>query len=92
MTRLYFVRHAQPDYSNQDERGRPLSEKGLKDRELVTGFLRDKNISVLLSSPYQRSIDTLRPFAEENGLDFQLREDLRERKIDKEWIEDFAAF
>ncbi len=92
MTKLYFVRHAQSDYSNHDERLRPLSEKGLNDRELVSRFLRDKNISVLLSSPYRRSMETLRPFAEESGLTFQLYEDLRERKIGKEWIEDFDAF
>lgn len=92
MTKLYFVRHAQSDYTNHDERSRPLSEQGLKDRELVTRFLRDKNISVLLSSPYRRSMDTLRPFAEENRLTFQLCEDWRERKIENEWIEDFEAF
>ena len=75
MTKLYFVRHAQSDYANHDDRSRPLSEQGLKDRELVTRFL-----------------DTLRPFAEESGLVFQLCEDWRERKIENGWIEDFEAF
>ena len=38
MTTIYFVRHAEPNYNNHDDILRELSEKGLKDRELVTDF------------------------------------------------------
>ena len=30
MTRIYFVRHAQPEHSWEDDRTRPLSEEGRK--------------------------------------------------------------
>lgn len=31
MTHLYYVRHAQPDYSVHDDLTRPLTEKGMRD-------------------------------------------------------------
>lgn len=92
MTTVYFVRHAQPNYENHDDRSRELSAKGLLDRGLVTDFLSDKNIDVILSSPFKRAYDTVYDFALKNGLDIEVIEDFRERKIDSEWIPDFNAF
>ncbi len=57
MTTIYFVRHAEPNYENHDDLERELSHKGLRDRALVTQFLSDKRISVVLSSPYKRATD-----------------------------------
>lgn len=92
MTIVYFVRHAEPNYYNHDDMLRELTNKGMKDRGLVTAFLEDKNADIVLSSPYKRSIDTVRHFAEQNGLEIGIIEDFRERKIDSIWIEDFAGF
>ena len=64
MTTVYFVRHAEPNYENHDDMTRVLSEKGLRDRRLVTAFLMDKDIDAVLSSPYKRAVDTVRDFAE----------------------------
>ena len=66
MTTIYFIRHAEPNYENHDDMTRELSAKGLKDRKLVTGFLADKQIDVVVSSPYKRAIDTIRDFADKN--------------------------
>ena len=49
MTTVYFVRHAQPNYSNHDDLSRELTEKGLRDCALVTEFLSDKDITAVLS-------------------------------------------
>ncbi len=92
MTRFYFVRHAEPDYSNHNDCLRELSPCGMADRELVTGFLSDKHIDVVISSPFRRAVDTVKPFAEKNGLEIEIMEDFRERKVDSCWIEDFAEF
>lgn len=64
MTTIYFVRHAEPNYTNHDDILRELSEKGLKDRELVTDFFTDKQVDIVLSSPYKRAVDTVLDFAE----------------------------
>ena len=92
MTTVYFVRHAEPNYDNHDDISRELSNKGLRDRKLVTEFLLDKQIDVVLSSPYKRAIDTIADFAELTDLEIQIIEDFRERKVDSEWIDDFNAF
>ena len=92
MTTVYFVRHAEPNFKNHDDLARELTEKGLNDRKLVTEFLMDKDIDVVLSSPYKRSVDTVQDFAERKGLDITIVESFRERKIDSVWIEDFHAF
>ena len=92
MTTVYFVRHAQPNYENHDDMLRELTAKGLEDRKLVTRFLADKNVDVVLSSPFLRSVDTVRDFADTNGLKIGIVEDFRERRIDSVWIEDFNGF
>ena len=67
MTTIYFVRHAEPNYNNHDDMSRELTHKGLKDRVLVTDFLADKQIDVVLSSPYKRAVDTVKEFAEKEN-------------------------
>ena len=92
MTTIYFVRHAEPNYENHDDRHRELTEKGMRDRDAVTDYLMDKEIHAVLSSPYQRAVDTVKHFADARGMEIELVEDFRERKVDSVWIEDFNAF
>ena len=92
ITNVYFVRHAEPNYDNHNDFLRELTSKGLADRALVTEFLADKQIHAVLSSPYKRSVDTVKAFADKHNFTIELVEDFRERKIDSIWIEDFNAF
>lgn len=92
MTKIYFVRHAKPDLSIQDDLLRPLTNIGIIDSKKVTEFLLDKQITKIFSSPYKRAYDTVKDFAERVNLHINIIEDLRERKIDDIWIEDFDAF
>ena len=92
MTKVYFVRHAEPNYNNRDDMSRELTAKGMADREPVTQFLSDKNIEVVLSSPYKRAVDTVAHFADSKGLGIEIVDNFKERKVDSVWIEDFTAF
>ena len=92
MTELYFVRHAEPDYSNHDDMLRPLTEKGMQDRLLAASFLADKNIKAVYSSPFKRAIDTVRPLADKLQLPVLTDAGFRERRVDSVWIDDFDAF
>ncbi|MGF7145871.1 2,3-bisphosphoglycerate-dependent phosphoglycerate mutase [Anaerotaenia torta] len=92
MTTIYFVRHAEPDYTNHNDMERPLTPKGKEDSKLVTHYLKDKNINIVLSSPYARAVDTVKDFADSFGLPIHTIEDFRERKVDNVWIEDFNKF
>ena len=92
MTNIYFVRHAEPNYNNHDDLTRELSPKGMKDRELVTEFLADKQVDIVISSPYKRAVDTVAHFASLRDLPITTIADFRERKVDSSWIDDFDAF
>lgn len=92
MTTIYFIRHAEPDYSEHEDEIRPLTEKGMSDRALVSAFLADKDISVIYSSPYLRAKQTIEDFAERQELGINTERELRERKVGDEWIEDFDSF
>lgn len=92
MTTVYFVRHAEPNYNNHDDELRELTEKGLEDRKLVTEYLSDKSIDVVLSSPYRRAVDTVMDFANRYNIEIERIDGFRERKVDSEWIEDFIGF
>ena len=86
MTNLYFVRHATPNYDNHDDMSRELTEQGLIDRYKAKDFLADKDINVVLSSPYKRSVDTVAPIAEEIGFEIETYYGLRERTVCDEWL------
>ena len=92
MNRIYFVRHAKPDFSVKEDLIRPLTEDGINDSKKVKDFLKDKNISKIYSSPYKRAIDTVKELSDFLHLDIEVVEDFRERKISSEWIEDFNDF
>lgn len=91
MTTIYFVRHAESDHRVQHDRIRPLTDKGMKDRALVTEYLYDKHVDVVLSSPFKRAVDTVKHFADEKGLPLHCIKDFRERKVGQ-WVDDFHAF
>ena len=86
MTNLYFVRHATPNYDNHDDMSRELTQQGLIDRYKAKDFLADKDINVVLSSPYKRSVDTVAPIAEEIGFEIKTYYGLRERTVCDEWL------
>lgn len=92
MTIIYYVRHAQSDHTVHDDLTRPLTEKGMRDRTLVSDYLEDKGVSAVVSSPYQRAHDTVAHFAQRKGLTVIHDDRLRERAITDGWIDDFTAF
>ena len=92
LTKVFFVRHAEPNYNNHDDKSRELSPRGMEDRKKVTSFLADKNIDIVISSPFKRAVDTVQDFADKNGLTVEIVEDFRERRVDSGWIEDFTSF
>lgn len=81
MTKIFFVRHAQPAHDYADDRSRPLTSEGLSDSEMVLGSLKDKKIDAFFCSPYKRSIDTIKSTAKYFNLEIKTDERLRERKI-----------
>lgn len=80
MTKVYFVRHAQPLHSWEDDLTRPLTEEGKLDSEKVVEFFKNKNIDVFYCSPYKRSIDTIQKTADMFNAEIITDNRLRERE------------
>lgn len=80
MTRVFFVRHAQPEHEWEDDRTRPLTAEGKEDSKIVLDVLRDKSIDVFYCSPYKRSMDTIADAAAYFGKEIITDERLRERQ------------
>lgn len=84
MTKVFFVRHAQPEHAWKEDRTRPLTEEGKKDSTIVLEFFKDKKIEMFYCSPYRRSMDTIADtaafFKKEIITDERLRE--REKGLD----------
>ncbi len=91
MTRVIFVRHCQSAPSpGVPQEFWPLTEKGRGQAQDLVPILAELGVTALASSPYLRTIETLRPFADATGLTIHIDEDLRERSFGG-WIEDVEA-
>ncbi|MFK4292228.1 2,3-bisphosphoglycerate-dependent phosphoglycerate mutase [Bacillus sp. RC250] len=76
-------------YYTKEERERPLSDKGHFDADNVIHLLKEEHIDVVISSPYKRAIQTVQGIANTYNLSIQIEEDLRERLLSKEPVQDF---
>jgi 2,3-bisphosphoglycerate-dependent phosphoglycerate mutase len=82
MTILILVRHARSAPSaDLPEEAFPLSEAGRRQALELAPVLAELGVEVLASSPYQRAIDTLQPYAGRAGLTVTVDHDLRERGL-----------
>ena len=78
---VLLVRHAQAlPRSNWEgnDRDRPLSSVGRRQSRKLVGMLRDYKPSRILSSPYVRCLDTVRPLADQLGLSVEPEDALGE--------------
>lgn len=89
---IYFVRHAESDIKIKDEILRPLTAKGREESRIIKSYLANKNIDLIYSSPYKRSIETLKDFSSYIDKEIIIIENLKERRISEKWIEDFDSF
>ena len=92
MKQIYLVRHAQSHYDPAvPEDQRPLTVKGQEQAAALTAVLLQLNIEEIHSSPYQRCLDTIRPFAMTAALKPNHVAGLRERLFTHNPIEDWAG-
>ncbi|TMW74087.1 histidine phosphatase family protein [Alteribacter natronophilus] len=75
---IYLVRHCET--SGQEPEAQ-LTARGLADAELLADFFEDKEITRILTSPFRRAVDTIKPAAVRLKLKVELEERLRERKL-----------
>ncbi len=84
MIKLIFVRHPETDWNKQRRYlGRTdigLNQRGLKQAELISDYLRNKNISAVYSSNLKRAYQTACIIAKQNSL--EVKKDERFNEVD----------
>jgi len=81
---VILVRHAESmpigsaGFADDD---RPLTDAGRAAADEMARELDDYHVTAVYSSPYPRSIETVRPIAEGRGMEVQVIGDLRERRL-----------
>jgi 2,3-bisphosphoglycerate-dependent phosphoglycerate mutase len=90
MKKIVLIRHAesQPSKDVPDPQW-PLSEKGKVQAQELISKLEELEIEYLVSSPYPRAIDTVKPFADKNQIICDLHQDIRERRLTDGMIENW---
>ncbi len=90
METIYLVRHAQSHpRSSQHHSEWRLSSRGQRQSEQLTELLEPLGIGQIFSSPFVRCLETIGPFARKCRIQVAVADDLRERLISKEFIDDF---
>lgn len=91
---VLLVRHAEPvpvgtpDVHDED---RPLTDAGRAAARELAAELDGWEITAIYSSPYARSVETVRVIAERRGMAVQLLDDLRERRLSTELHDGWRA-
>lgn len=88
-TTVLLIRHAHADWTPDE--ARPLSARGLADAAALAPRLAQEPISAVYSSPATRARQTVEPVAAAFGLSIRIVDDLRERELSGEPVDDFLA-
>jgi 8-oxo-dGTP diphosphatase len=76
---ILLIRHARAGDRSEwegDDRLRPLDERGRRQATALVDLLADYELDRVVSSPYDRCVQTVEPLAAARGLDVEEREEL----------------
>ena len=86
---LLVIRHARAGERSEwqgDDRKRPLDEKGRRQAAALVEELAPFSVTRILSSPYDRCVQTVEPLAAARGLEIELRDELGEERQSSEGV------
>ena len=86
MTKLFLIRHCQ---ANGQEPEAQLTAEGQEQAEKLALFLDKYRINRIFSSPFERAIQTIAPFAHKQNLKIEVDERLKERILSSEHLSDW---
>lgn len=88
MKRIYLVRHCKATGQAPDAE---LTTEGALQSAALAKFFLDKNIELIVSSPFERALATIRPLSEQTGLQIHIDDRFRERVLSSlelaDWME-----
>ncbi|HEY8792776.1 MAG TPA: phosphoglycerate mutase family protein [Gaiellaceae bacterium] len=80
---MLLIRHARAGERTEwsgDDRRRPLDERGRKQAADLIAALSGRRLTRILSSPYDRCVQTVEPLARGRGLEVEIRDELGEEQ------------
>jgi 8-oxo-dGTP diphosphatase len=82
-----LIRHAragEPDEWEGDDRRRPIDDRGRQQAADLVDALSGYRVTRILSSPFDRCVQTVEPLARARGLEIEIRDELAEdRQLDE---------
>ena len=93
MTKVYIVRHAEPDYTKAEALGfwgvglnfAPLAQEGIDKAKETAKDARLRNAQIIISSPYTRALQTAQIISRHTGIDVEVEVGMHE------WLPDTTA-
>lgn len=88
MKKLFIVRHCLADGQHKES---PLTDVGMRQAHLLSVYLSENDFTIdkIISSPYLRAIESIRPFAEKTNLKINIDDRLQERILSDEPVDDW---
>ncbi|MDQ0060060.1 histidine phosphatase family protein [Paenibacillus harenae] len=87
MKNIYLVRHCKAEGQEPDA---SLTKQGQEDAAgTIVDFFKDKNIEIIVSSPFVRAIDTIKPFSKIVKKEILIDERLKERVLSSIDLDDW---
>ncbi len=88
MKRLFMIRHCSAEGQHKDS---PLTRDGVKQAQVVSAFLQNYGYQLdrIISSPFLRAVESIKPYAERHNLSIEIDERLEERLLSEEPIDDW---
>ncbi|WP_017186594.1 histidine phosphatase family protein [Alkalibacillus haloalkaliphilus] len=84
--KVYLVRHCEAEGQAASCQ---LTEQGEKQADSLRGFFSEQRVDQIITSPFERAIQTILPTAQEHQLDLYVADDLQERKLSSENLPDW---
>lgn len=89
-TTIYIIRHAQSRQSKKVFHSEwPLSDVGSRQAQELSALIHHLPIEHVISSPFVRCLDTIKPFVDRRSVPMAVHDDLRERYITDVVVDNF---
>ncbi|WP_017472144.1 histidine phosphatase family protein [Amphibacillus jilinensis] len=88
MKKLILIRHCQAEGQHKDS---PLTNNGVNQARRLAEFLNSKGLKLdrIISSPYMRAVETIKPYARQNEIDIETDSRLQERILSDQPVDDW---
>lgn len=89
---IYIIRHCKAEGQSSDA---PLTNNGFSQAKKLADFLSDKQVDYIVSSPFKRAVQSIKPYAEKRGIEVAVDNRLSERVLSpvplSDWLEKLEA-